>query len=111
MTQPDPSPSSPLPTPPQHLFPPLIWDMKSPASARLSSEPVLKTRKMSHLCLSAGLLVLLGILAAGTQGQTTSSPPRGKSRLTRPLRVGAGRVKPLSLSLGPLGKFNSRNFP
>ncbi|XP_036862106.2 pancreatic trypsin inhibitor-like [Manis javanica] len=50
--------------------------MKSPASARLSSEPVLKTRKMSHLCLSAGLLVLLGILAAGTQGQTTSSLPR-----------------------------------
>ncbi|KAK2509434.1 LOW QUALITY PROTEIN: hypothetical protein MC885_012164 [Smutsia gigantea] len=47
--------------------------MKSPVSAQVSSEPVLRTRKMSHLCLSAGLLVLLSILAASTQGQTTSS--------------------------------------
>ena len=43
---------------------------------------------MSRLCLSAALLVLLGILVAGTREGDNSNKNDGKSQLLSPLQTG-----------------------
>ena len=54
-------------------------------------EPSRKAMKMSRLCLSIALLVLLGTLVAGIPGCDTSNQAKGESWLTSPLKIRVGR--------------------
>ena len=65
--------------------------VKSPVCPQDPQEPSCKATKMSQLCLSVALLVLLGTLVAGIPGCDTSNQAKGKSWLISPLKVGVGR--------------------
>ena len=122
----DPSPSPfPLPFPPNRLIPPLTRGVKSPASPEHPQELSCKATKMSRLCLSTALLVLLGTLVAGTP-EGDDSNKDSKSQLLSPLqtgwrekgspwkglgsRGGASITNPHWISPGKLGNFHSRDI-
>ena len=62
--------------------------LKAQSALSFPQDPSCKATKMSRLCLSVALLVLLGTLMACIPGCDTSNQAKGKSWLISPLKVG-----------------------